>query len=609
MKNYFHARQEIVAQIIKFMGNRNAIIGESGGVDSALITFLCVEALGADRIFAVTMPYGDQSTSDADLVASTLGIKEYGCVDIKPIVDAFGFTKPMTVGNTKARVRMAILYALASEHNGIVIGTSNKTEMMLGYFCYDTKTRALTKNGLKYYNELKEGDSVFSLNLKTKLIEEKMIKKINVFNFKGELFKGKNNGIDFMVTKNHKMVLQDVHDSSKIFLSPLDKYLDNHMCLNIPIPIGWNHKNNDIKLHGFEINDLMYLYGLFIGDGNNTFGKIKYLLKSEEKNTRNKKTGRFSKVKNPLNKPVFYNAYTTCFSIPESNKNKAYLKLTGILDKYQIKWHKATCGIKIVSSDNLFYNLFEECGKFAENKQIPETLLNYSSENLKFLFQGLIDSDGDKRENYYTISYKLATQIVELCFKIGRSASIGNIKPKKSNYMGKIIVSGPSYIVKTCPKIKSRTICRDKIIKQKYSGLVWCPEVPENENLIVERNGSFYLSGNTKFGDGGCDVEPIGDLYKTDVRAMASTYLNFPLNIITKKPSAELWDGQTDESEIGMSYQEMDNILKGMEEHGCPQCYLTFGMNSLNANVVKIVKMYQATEHKRKMPPTFHVSK
>ncbi|HUV85166.1 MAG TPA: NAD+ synthase [Methanosarcinales archaeon] len=240
--DYFDARQKIVNQIKNFVGDRNAVIGESGGIDSALITFLCVEAIGPNRVIARTMPYGEQATADADIVASILDIKNYGCVNIKPMVDAFGFTNRMTIGNTKARMRMSILYALAAENNGMVIGTSNKTEMKLGYF--------------------------------------------------------------------------------------------------------------------------------------------------------------------------------------------------------------------------------------------------------------------------------------------------------------------------------------------------------------------------TKFGDGGCDVEPIGDLYKTDVWAMAKTYSNFPQGIITKAPSAELWSGQTDESEIGMTYAEMDRILKGLEKIGCPDCYL-MKTDLGDTNYKKIVDMYKRTEHKRHMPPTF----
>lgn len=65
----------------------------------------------------------------------------------------------------------------------------------------------------------------------------------------------------------------------------------------------------------------------------------------------------------------------------------------------------------------------------------------------------------------------------------------------------------------------------------------------------------------TKYGDGACDIEVIGDLYKTEVRGMAR-YLNLPLEIINKTPSAELYHGHTDETEIGETYENIDKMLK-----------------------------------------------
>ncbi|MFW6381591.1 MAG: NAD+ synthase [Bacillota bacterium] len=64
----------------------------------------------------------------------------------------------------------------------------------------------------------------------------------------------------------------------------------------------------------------------------------------------------------------------------------------------------------------------------------------------------------------------------------------------------------------------------------------------------------------TKYGDGGVDLEPLGNLVKTEVREMAMA-LNIPREIIDKKPSAGLWKGQSDEEELGFSYQEVDNYL------------------------------------------------
>ena len=68
----------------------------------------------------------------------------------------------------------------------------------------------------------------------------------------------------------------------------------------------------------------------------------------------------------------------------------------------------------------------------------------------------------------------------------------------------------------------------------------------------------------TKYGDGASDFAPIGDLYKTQVRMLAKE-IGIPESIITKPPSAGLWKNQTDEEEIGITYDILDKILLGME--------------------------------------------
>ncbi len=78
-------------------------------------------------------------------------------------------------------------------------------------------------------------------------------------------------------------------------------------------------------------------------------------------------------------------------------------------------------------------------------------------------------------------------------------------------------------------------------------------------------NKSELLTGyTTKWGDSGCDLLPIGDLYKTQVRALAEE-LELPAAFLRKTPSAGLWPGQTDEGELGIGYGELDQILMGLE--------------------------------------------
>jgi NAD+ synthase len=79
-------------------------------------------------------------------------------------------------------------------------------------------------------------------------------------------------------------------------------------------------------------------------------------------------------------------------------------------------------------------------------------------------------------------------------------------------------------------------------------------------------NKSEILVGYfTKYGDGGADIQPIGDIYKTQVWELAK-YLKIPPEIISKPPTAGLWKGQTDEQELRMSYKYLDMILSGLEQ-------------------------------------------
>lgn len=102
----------------------------------------------------------------------------------------------------------------------------------------------------------------------------------------------------------------------------------------------------------------------------------------------------------------------------------------------------------------------------------------------------------------------------------------------------------------------------------------------------------------TKFGDGGCDLLPIGDLLKTEVRQLAYD-LNIPQDIINKAPSAGLWQGQTDEAELGISYSELDDILERLEN----KKKQIISQNKVNKVKAKI----KQTEHKRQGPKMCHL--
>ena len=138
--------REVVERITSFIrekvgeaGVNGVVIGISGGIDSATTTYLAVKALGRKRVLGLIMPYYEnRDVEDAKLVCSSLGI---GCreIGIKPIVDSFaaqlGFQPDKrSLGNIMARTRMVLLYAHANAKNYLVLGTSNRSEFLTGYF-------------------------------------------------------------------------------------------------------------------------------------------------------------------------------------------------------------------------------------------------------------------------------------------------------------------------------------------------------------------------------------------------------------------------------------------------------------------------------------------
>src|SRR5207247_679465 len=104
----------------------------------------------------------------------------------------------------------------------------------------------------------------------------------------------------------------------------------------------------------------------------------------------------------------------------------------------------------------------------------------------------------------------------------------------------------------------------------------------------------------TKFGDGAADFLPIGDLYKTQVREMAR-YLALPPEVVEKVPTAGLWPGQTDEGEIGISYDELDRILLGIELQLEPEAIAQKADVSLD-HVAYVQKLVTSSVPQRKMP-------
>ena len=144
-------------------GFSRAVIGLSGGVDSSLSCYLAAEALGPENVLALRMPYrtsSQDSLDHAQLVIDTLGVQSQtvpitGMVD--PLFEQFPDADPVRRGNAMARARMIVLYDQSQAFRGLVVGTGNKTEVLLGYTTlYGDAACALNPLGDLYKTQVRQ---------------------------------------------------------------------------------------------------------------------------------------------------------------------------------------------------------------------------------------------------------------------------------------------------------------------------------------------------------------------------------------------------------------------------------------------------------------------
>jgi NAD+ synthase len=137
--------ENIKSQMISFLqeeaskiGTSKVVVGISGGLDSAIVSVLCKEAFG-ENIQGILMPShlsSDSSIKDAKELCEKFNIS-YEIVEIAPMIQGYfdnvQDATPLRIGNLSARMRMSVLYDISARENAIVIGTSNKSEILLGY--------------------------------------------------------------------------------------------------------------------------------------------------------------------------------------------------------------------------------------------------------------------------------------------------------------------------------------------------------------------------------------------------------------------------------------------------------------------------------------------
>lgn len=437
----------------------------------------------------------------------------YGDFSRDPLADAFKDVDTVIHFGAKTFVDYSIRDPLPFINSNIVgtyrlLEEARKTRSVELFFqisCYDEKTKALTKNGFKKYNELKEGDIILSINPETLAIEEKPIEKIIIQDYEGEMYFIKNRRINFLITPNHRVYLKK-NNKKKLFFDEIQNIYNSNLT-HINLPHGkWYGKSIDfipiLGVGNVNMKKLFYISGIFIGDGCCCYQKKEVETKSglnkEDYLKQKDKNGRFLKIKNKTSYKSICNSWRMFIYIPESDSCRK--KVESILTDFGIKWYssKRKNDECIYFSSKNWFKYFKQFGKHAKNKNIPSWMLKYNKEILEELYNGLIDSDGYKGENnhsYTTVSKKLCCDFCELSIKIGYFPSVYN--KYSEDYIDNRKISGHSFFITNGKKKTPKNFMKKHISKKHYKGKVWCLKIKDNKNFLVERNGKIDFCGNT----------------------------------------------------------------------------------------------------------------
>jgi hypothetical protein len=384
--------------------------------------------------------------------------------------------------------------------------------------CYDKQTRALTAEGLKTYEQLRIGDLVLSLNPDTRAIEWKPITNLFSYDYHGDLTHFQGKSFDVNVTPNHTMFIETFSRWSGWNLKR-ESAEDAAQRNSFRFPAGiWSKPG----LPSYS-NDFFYLIGLYIGDGGlRTHVKewTKSGLRRSDLSKFRDDANHFGKWPDNPQKLTYHRPRATLFIPP---KDKSRQKVEAALARLGVTWNNDHRGnIYFSTEDSLrFEDVFKECGDNAENKHVPRRFLDEcSAEQLFQTWDGLHDSDGHGKHVYSTVSAQLSCDVVEIAIKQGWSATIKTKPPRETKIKDHIAHSKGFFriSIKFTPKGKQNDKRKNlqNVSRESYDGLVWCPEVADNHNLLIERNGRFVFCGNSTHG--------YGDIHKP-VREAFNFYL------------------------------------------------------------------------------------
>ncbi|MHA2472271.1 MAG: DNA polymerase domain-containing protein [Promethearchaeota archaeon] len=354
--------------------------------------------------------------------------------------------------------------------------------VVMDFACFSDDTEILTNDGWLTYERLKNHEEnhlkVATINPNNNLFEYHPIHKIFEYDYKGEMVNFEQQGVDILVTPNHRMVYNKrtnereiTNFEDNIRVKRADK-LKKEYIYRIPYTGEWNGEDFHIQISNKKYNpsDFLPFIGWFITDGGIS-GRSVNIYQSKEHN--------FDHIRSSLEK--------LGLEYKEYERNRSGKKPEKIFSINNVSFRD---GLKKWYKKNL--------GKFERNR-IPKEIFRSKKEDLKLLFESMLLGDGrwsgDKCYSFDSLNKDLANDFQILCLKLGYGCNInkeniqtkfGNKVYKRTNYRCRI-----SY--------ERKNILKNHHTKSvNYQGKVWCVSV-NNGTVIVRREGKPFVSGNSLY--------------------------------------------------------------------------------------------------------------
>ena len=400
----------------------------------------------------------------------------------------------------------------------------------IGHTCVDMETRAVTKDGPKSFDMLQKGEEVFCLNPETGCLELKAVKEIKVHSYSGQMFHWVGRKYNFLVTPNHRIFcsldnktksqkVQQVEAVQRLVFSGR-RYAAISKETGVSVPTISRWVNSGIPSRFTKA--LNRKSGIFdVLEARNLVGRYKFQLPVP--------TG----YKSWPIKPISIPRGSRRGPLPSHISPEVFLPLAGWYvsegcssEKYGVfsisafsasaieeirflfdrlgqkpNYLKGQFVLYRIAMAELFGSLF---GRTAKDKKVPEFVKNAPPNELKLFLEAYLKGDGTIADTgawrATTVSARLKDDLVEIAWKLGFIPSVGYQPARKEFVIRKEYDCLAAYTVSACqtPNSVVNISGRPKRCQElDYTGIVWCPVIPDYENFLMEREGKYVFTGNS----------------------------------------------------------------------------------------------------------------